>query len=255
MDNFELWYRANKGGERQISGEPPLTFNSNGKPITNWSITGSSGGVGERTANLVPPIATWERGYIDTYGNIRVPTATQEKYSSYIEVGSNRTYTFSSETGNFPNDGTGVWIGVGLFDENQQFIRRLAFKEDTGAMSIITTNETKYLILSFRTYGETLNTMLNVGNILPYEPYGYKIPVICGGRTTNIYLDTPLYEGEQITGTQTGVSIPTISGSNTLTIDTLVQPSSVSIAVRAGINKHLSDYLHYKYIVARRRGE
>ena len=74
-------------------------------------------------------------------------------------------------------------------------------------------------------------TVLVQGNssLSTYEPYGYKIPIVCGGTTTNFYLNEPLGENESISMNDTGVSIPTINGSNTLSVDTSVQPSSVYV--------------------------
>lgn len=48
-------------------------------------------------------------------------------------------------------------------------------------------------------YGSTYKNDVAVvkGTTGTYEPYNkYKIPVSCGGETTNIYLDSPLFEGE-----------------------------------------------------------
>lgn len=55
-----------------------------------------------------------------------------------------------------------------------------------------------------------------------YEPYRNPI-------TTNIYLDEPLTEGESISMSDTGIAIPTINGTNILTVDTQVQPEKVYI--------------------------
>ena len=55
-----------------------------------------------------------------------------------------------------------------------------------------------------------------------YEPYHEPI-------TTNIYLDEPLTEGESISMSDTGIAIPTINGTNILTVDTQVQPEKVYI--------------------------
>lgn len=50
-----------------------------------------------------------------------------------------------------------------------------------------------YITLAYRAY-TNLNpvdyqSMLNTGSTaLPYEPYGYKIPILSGGTTTNVYL-------------------------------------------------------------------
>lgn len=60
-----------------------------------------------------------------------------------------------------------------------------------------------------------------------YEPY-------IEPTTTNIYLDEPIGENESISLSDTNVNIPTIRGTNVLTVDTTVQPSNVYIKVGGG---------------------
>lgn len=55
-----------------------------------------------------------------------------------------------------------------------------------------------------------------------YEPY-------IEPTTTNIYLDEPIEANESISLSETNVDIPTIEGTNVITIDTTVQPSNVYI--------------------------
>ena len=55
-----------------------------------------------------------------------------------------------------------------------------------------------------------------------YEPY-------IEPTTTNIYLDEPIEENESKALSDTNVNIPTINGINTLSIDTMVQPSNVYV--------------------------
>ena len=55
-----------------------------------------------------------------------------------------------------------------------------------------------------------------------YEPY-------IEPTTTNIYLDEPIEENESISLSDANVDIPTIEGTNTLIIDTTIQPSNVYI--------------------------
>lgn len=87
-----------------------------------------------------------------------------------------------------------------------------------------------------------------------FEPYGYKIPITCGGETTNIYLDSPLYEGDSISLSTAGVEIPTVEGENTLTVGTTVQPSAVEIkAVKSAALSKADRYFQYLYDVARNR--
>ncbi len=88
-----------------------------------------------------------------------------------------------------------------------------------------------------------------------YVPYGYKIPVTCGGETTNIYIgDTPLGTGQTVTGSETKVAIPTVDGNNTLSIGTTVQPSKVVISAASGITESLKKYFDYKYGVLKMAG-
>lgn len=95
------------------------------------------------------------------------------------------------------------------------------------------------------------NIMLNAGSTpIPYEPYGYKVPVtVSNGADT---LTTPLYLPEQIKkvgdeaeyidygeqkqhfadGTFVDVTLPalpTLAGTNTLSVGTEVQPSKVMV--------------------------
>lgn len=58
-----------------------------------------------------------------------------------------------------------------------------------------------------------------------YEPYHEP-------TTTNIYLDEPISENERISLSDTNVNIPTIRGTNVLTVDTTVQPSNVYVKSR-----------------------
>jgi hypothetical protein len=88
---------------------------------------------------------------------------------------------------------------------------------------------------------------------LPYEPYGYTIPVTISqsdpvyyhtgngmrygtqegvyrladeaqSQTVSIPIDHPLEDGESISKADTGIDIPTYHGENTLDVDTTVKP-------------------------------
>ena len=96
--------------------------------------------------------------------------------------------------------------------------------------------------------------MLNTGSEpLPYEPYGYRVPVtVTNGtdtQTTNIYLPEPLTKSgdnadyidyaaqkrHNSDGTESSVTLPEIStfaGTNTLSVGTTVQPSAVEVTGR-----------------------
>lgn len=73
------------------------------------------------------------------------------------------------------------------------------------------------------TPSEISNIQLEEGSTATdYEPY-------IEPTTTNIYLDEPIEANESKTLSDTNVNIPTINGTNILSIDTTVQPSNVYV--------------------------
>ena len=127
-------------------------------------------------------------------------------------------------------------------------------------------NKTKYLLFGTDADTEFVTLRFGVSNAgdsityskimliegstaLPYEPYGYRVPITNNSETANIYLDKPLTKSgdnadyidyaEQkrynAGGTNEDVTLPAIStlaGTNTLTIGTEVQPSRVEVKGR-----------------------
>lgn len=255
MDNWKLYYRTHKGSNTQ-AGIPPLTFVSNGENLADYRIYGASGGVGDRTENLAPNTEEWVNGYVSGDGTISRPNSIkQEKSSLYIPVTHGETLVFMHSSGVFPRGGdtsteSNPWRCVGFYNSEKQFIRRSA-NMDSAPIRITVPDEAEFARISYRTFGDTLPVFFGEGMF--YEPYGYKIPVVCGGTTTNIYLDEPLEESESISMSDTGVSIPTINGSNTLSIGTTVQPSNMYIKYggNSHVNQSLMKYLEYKYEFAK----
>ena len=101
-----------------------------------------------------------------------------------------------------------------------------------------TLNNNSTISLGFRNstntqWDDSIKIQVVTGSIVPskYEPYGYKVPVVCGGTTTNIYLDEPIGANESISLSDTNINIPTFKGTNVLTVDTTVQPTNVFIKV------------------------
>ena len=257
MDNWEIYYRTHaKGVGKELKGSPPLSFVSNGELLSDYRIYGASGGVGDRTANLAPNTEEWVNGYVAGDGTIYRPDSIkQEKSSLYIPVTHGEKLVFMHSSGVFPRGGDTSsdslsWRCVGFYNSAKQIIIR---KSNTGSAPIQVTvpDEAEFARISYRTFGDTLPVFFGEGMF--YEPYGYKIPVVCGGTTTNIYLNEPLGENESISMSDTGVSIPTINGSNTLSIGTTVQPSNMYIKYggSGNINQSLMTYLEYKYKVAK----
>ena len=100
--------------------------------------------------------------------------------------------------------------------------------------------------------------MLNTGETaLPFEPYGYKLPVVIGSNTTNIYMADvlrmssgadPVYDIMSSTGTITrnvdtdgtplvtpttesftAPTLATVAGSQSVSFDTTVKPSKADL--------------------------
>ena len=196
------------GVVQTLTGIPPLPFKANGKPLISWSMSGNGQQTGTpspdniimptfcgvRAGNLAPPLTEWVDGYINSAtGTINDPSATQEKTSAFIAISDATKITISYEHGNLPSTGTSTstsaWTAVGWYDNTKTFISRTV--SNAGGLSNTHTapSGAAFVRISFRTFGETGNIMLNLGSTaLPYEPYGYKIPITCAGQTTPVYL-------------------------------------------------------------------
>ena len=244
MDNWELYCRRHKGKDGNAkTGVPPLAFVSNGENLVDYRIYGATGGVGD-IKNLFDKNSESASGYINDSG-VLVPSPSGYLITTYdyIPVIPSTNYSYKA----FNGSGT---IRISYYTSGKVFISR-QFTQNSG-----TTNKTVYVPSNCRyvrlSIDDTLSqTVLVKGNssLSTYEPYGYKIPIVCGGTTTNIYLDEPLGENESISMNDTGVSIPTVEGKNTLSIGTTVQPSKVYIKYggSSNVSQSLMRYLEYKY--------
>ena len=252
MDNWELYYRTHKGkGSNTKTGIPPLTFVSNGENLVDYRIYGASGGVGDRTENLFDRDSESVAGYINDSGVI-IPSPSDYSISTYdyINVLPNTYYSYKAFIAANPSESTHKTIRVSYYKSDKMFFSRY-FESGNGLTkkTIRTPIGCFYVRLSIDDNLENVMLWKGSSDVSVYEPYGYKIPIVCGETTTNIYLDEPLEENETISMSDTGVSIPTINGSNTLSIGTAVQPSKVFIKYggSSNVNQSLMRYLEYKY--------
>ena len=246
MDNWEIYYRTHaKGVGKELKGSPPLSFVSNGELLSDYRIYGSSGGVGDKTRNLFDAKnSTYGDGTF--WSNAKNLNPNNSYYgSNVIDVTSGETITRSF---------TGTSANHFMREDGSMVSVSNAGSRENGVTIIVPDDCIRYVFnISNNLDPNTIQVV--VGSQLPetYEPYGYKIPIVCGGTTTNIYLDEPLGENESISMSDTGVSIPTINGSNTLSIGTTVQPSNMYIKYggSGNVNQSLMKYLEYKYKFAK----
>ena len=210
-----------------FEGVPPFSFISNGEPLVNWIIYGKSGGVGDKTANL------YNNAELDWYQNaskIDNGTISESNVShftnNYTAVEPETSYYLAGDLG-----ASGNAHRIYYYDENKDWIARsssFAYNVHT----FTTPANCKYIqVQVVKAVTNTNDWMLVTGETEPaaYEPYGYKIPVTCGGVTTNIYIDEPLTAGETISYADTSTIIPTSMFLNTLSVGTTVQPEKVFI--------------------------
>jgi hypothetical protein len=236
--------------EKVLEGLVPLYFNSAADKLIDWTIYGAEGGVGKRTANLLEDKLigmTWWNGLI----------TADERFTLYItEVKPNTTYTAS---GNNNSEKNIMVMYCSVYPaEGQPTINGERFVYPTDAEHSVATFTTpnyenmKYIAVRFTV--TATNIMLSESaEELPYEPYGYTIPVTISqsdpvyyrtnngdrygtqegvyrladeaqSQTVSIPIDHPLEDGESISRADTGIDIPTYHGENTLDVDTTVKP-------------------------------
>jgi hypothetical protein len=224
---------------KTLTGIPPLTFVSDGSSLKNWAIFGADPGVGERTKNLiqVPSINTIDRGvkYIsDSEKGIivanRQSVGTNDSsvtFSVLLDAGSYR-FTCNNDSSFTTYDAYVRDLSVTIARDNP--------KLSPGQYFTLAEPETVTLYFRIRPNYDAQNLIfapmvqIDTGDTNDtFEPYGYKIPVTCGGVTTTIYTQSQLMDGDVLTLADTGVDIPTTDGNNTLTVGTTVQPSNMTI--------------------------
>lgn len=218
----------------EAEGVPPLTFPSNGNNLLNYRIDGANGGVGDRTKNLANDndmlLGYW------AYANGGFVYANTWICTPKIECSGNTAYTYQ-----FSN--ASRWSGFVFYDENGRYISTSNVQNGSSTeyrtYTATSPSNARYLVVNIAGFPQStdaisvsdlINFQLEKNSIATdYEPYGYKIPVVCGGTTTNIYIDEPIGANESKSLSDTNVNIPTINGTNILSIDTTIQPSNVYV--------------------------
>lgn len=181
------------GEVKTLSGIPPLTFRSNGQSLLDYLISGNTVQSGTPTPdNPIMPQGTGERtGNLADVIRGKVPRASD---GSLV--------TFEGLTTEYVPFHTGDILSI-TFEKPVQTKRFYVFYYSGD--TLLNTKDLVYGT-SISSYGvseavdririridysgvEVSNVMLNTGSTaLPYEPYGYKIPISSAGQTTPVYL-------------------------------------------------------------------
>lgn len=196
----------------------PITLNDSlGTPLLDYLIDGNMSQsatpsptapiqpqeTGERTGNLYPLDASkLHVGRIENDGTIDYETGTltvgpgsvtyeanivwRGFYTDFIQVNEKEKLTFSS------NSSDVVAMSCNCYDENDNFLGKATSQSTASTRTFTLFTGTKKVRMSVTGSDTTytiLRPMLNLGlEALPYEPYGYKIPISSANATTNIYL-------------------------------------------------------------------
>ena len=226
-----------KGFTRETSGTVPLTINGIGKDLKTWHITGNTvqdgtptpdtpqevKAVGDRTGNLFD-YSTITTGY-------RIVWATGADYadntammSDYIKV-KNTTYRCSNKA------------MIICYDSNKNYLgalnKSMVVEKEVGIfydMFTINDNKCKFIkLLTYQGFVIGNKTMLNEGSTaLPYEPYGYKIPVVTRGKN--------LLKLKEVNLTTRGVAVS-------------VKNNSITVKGTAKSNGGRTDYLSESFVL------
>lgn len=248
----------NYSAVQKFEGVPPLTFKSNGKALKNYRIYGNTvdgesvGDLmaeGEHAGKYRVPVtvegknlAPWDKKWtINVNGLI---TANNTSYSSIIDV-HNIDYIYLFGNVNKLNSSIYRIGKSNILPEIGVNTIRI-----TSTGGLVNVSDCNYCLVACQIYGtstthqDLLNEfMVTSGDSVPtkFEPYHEPI-------TTNLYLPEPLkmvedeaeyvdYEEQKqyfADGSYANVTlpeIPTIAGTNTLSVDTQVQPSKVYVEV------------------------
>lgn len=204
-DHYTAVYAKCVGGgakeyERYISGTPPLILSDSvGRPLVSWSITGNTVQDGEPTPT--EPIEV--KGTGDKTGNL-VDIADHKGYINnmyYSEMRTNFifepniTYTISYDAESTAGEFRGSIARGGPSGAVRDILS--SETKDGGHFTITFTTPSSeemgvnnFFYIRFVRYGDrrtfnysVSNIMLNEGSEpLPYEPYGYKVPVVTRGK-------------------------------------------------------------------------
>ena len=179
--------------EQTLTGIPPISFKSDGTPLISWTVIGNGQQIGTpspqniimptfcgvRTGNLFNKSTVHDGYYISDTSGMETSSeqyASEANASDYIPVSGDYVSIFSSVTGK--------WRWGAFYDSSKTFISGISGYNKTIAIP----QNAAYMRLTV--VDSILDTlMFNLGQTaLPYEPYGYKIPLTCAGQTVPVYL-------------------------------------------------------------------
>lgn len=171
------------GAVKTLTGIPPLTFKADGTPLISWSMKGNGSQSGTPTpdAPIMPTFCGVRNGNLLDESTSSDADATHINYNKTapILLTAGQTYTFSCDTAC-----NGLYIRSASDDSNLASINNASTLTYTPQVNV-----SAYCRVWNSNGITNLKPMLNLGSTaLPYEPYGWKIPITCAGQTVPVYL-------------------------------------------------------------------
>ena len=244
-DEQDIDYVYSRIGDTEVEGTPPISIKSIGGNLADYRIYGQTVGgesVGDRTGNLFDKsgsqygnnlhwVPNFSLVYSDTYYGSPIMDVTGLNTITRSYTGTGANYFSTSDLSQFVNVSN---IGT----------------VDAGVTVNVPDGYTKYVFNIPNTIRPD-SIMVNSGSTaLPYEPYGYKVPVTVSNGTDTLTI--PIYLPEQIkkVGDEaeyisysdqkmhrigaddidvTLPALPTLPGTNTFSVNTSIQPSNMYI--------------------------
>lgn len=211
----------------EYTGTLPITINANGQPLLDYRIYGNTEqagtptpenpimpiGVGERTENIMDVYSSWGNKVVyysgvtfDFSEEPQCITISGQSTGMYPQVqiwGKNgvlhfengKTYTALIRTTNKPKNSFVYMLIQGCDAENNWSTITTVASDMGGILFSVSKDYVNFRnIFVCQHSGITYDNMkaylmiIEGSTALPYEPYGYKLPILSNSTVTNIYL-------------------------------------------------------------------
>jgi hypothetical protein len=191
MTHFERLFAAKFGGPpppevREYTGPVPVTITADGTPLIDYLISGNTTQSGTPTPDSpIMPEGTGERTgnlFYKKIGGVNISAQgkiiTNSEFDMVVaKVTEGETYSVSGVS------------GVMGFYVSEPELGSTSYNNARDAIVSPVTIPQGVNYVAYRVSDRPNVAMLNTGSTaLPYEPYGYKIPILSAGQTTPVYL-------------------------------------------------------------------
>lgn len=225
------------GGIRDLSGAPPLTFQTAANRLYDYVIYGAQNGVGDYVGE---PIYD---GEIEQ-GSIRITDGEpfdrddpdRLRSTHFMETPAGDYYVSAVKTASALSYSVFFW-GYMYDVSSEAYMGSISNSWITLPATITIPQNCKLKFIMAYAYVSNIYpehiesvTIVPAGADAPTITDGYAIPVTVAGNTVTFSIDKPLGVGETLSLSDTGTDIPTqANASNTLSVGTGVAPAEVYI--------------------------